>query len=798
MVMRVLLSFVAVVWVSQGIASDKGFQLGQKIAAEHAPCLPTSPDAVPQFKGTDLPQSQYSPETLTDQARAMTQTSEAGLLLLEVSREKIPYQLTADNPIIVEADKIVKDPLKVIEAVEDSFAKKKEMITSLHTCQESSQSFEVSFTRHLSQVRLIEKRQEFSHSRYWTTHDCCEGRYYNLPVRLLPSQEKQLTWVNGRNWHRDWAWNVFNYHRRDVLFHIGKGEIEKELSPWTSTTSEDWKKGVEEPFDAVMAPSNGEGGLFPHDVWVGGEEFEPYLNKAICTLSEHKCVAGEETRNIHNASIKRPCWAEQVTYACEYPSINTCQELRKQGCLQINGHCLQKIGANCALWEYQFQCTSEKQGLEGVSLKGKTPFCLDGSCVDTLWAPNGDMAEVLSKLAIFNSMAKDMDAENARVFRGRTEGCVKHKFGFTDCCRSLNGWGISMKMSKCTPEELRLSQLRAAKKCVAIGTYCAEKVGPVCIRHRTNFCCFESQLSRIVHEQGRAQLGIGWGTAKEPQCRALTIDELSRIDFEKLDLSELIHDLMASAKIPDTQAMGKQFLEDWKQRLPQFEAEKNKGNNPNLLIPLKEKKFVPPAPKLISIQMVAPPPRIDSPYRQSKLTNMYQVTQSLNADSLVGSWAWAFDRLFNQEIASGVPGVRELKNEIGWDQYYQKVVRGESFDKKAWEARIFKGVETWQKQTKAINRKLEIKPFPIDTSALMRLDKSVNKGQGVLLEIKSLDDIYDAIDADKKNHIPDIDKLRKAIGPGRVNYLPESPEYKHLLDEVNKWITYHYTPGASS
>lgn len=794
MVMRVLLSFVAVVWVSQGIASDKGFQLGQKIAAEHAPCLPTSPDAVPQFKGTDLPQSQYSPETLTDQARAMTQTSEAGLLLLEVSREKIPYQLTADNPIIVEADKIVKDPLKVIEAVENSFAKKKEMIRSLHTCQESSQSFEVSFTRHLSQVRLIEKREEFSHSRYWTTQDCCEGRYYNLPVRLLPSQEKQLTWVNGRNWHRDWAWNVFNYHRRDVLFHIGKGEIEKELSPWTSTTSEDWKKGVEEPSHAVMAPSNGEGGLFPHDVWVGGEEFEPYLNKAICTLSEHKCVAGEEIRNIHNASIKRPCWAEQVTYACEYPSINTCQELRKQGCLQINGHCIQKIGGNCALWEYQFQCTSEKQGLEGVSLKGKTPFCLDGSCVDTLWAPNGDMAEVLSKLAIFNSMAKDMDAENARVFRGRTEGCVKHKFGFTDCCRSLNGWGISMKMSKCTPEELRLSQLRAAKKCVAIGTYCAEKVGPVCIRHRTNFCCFESQLSRIVHEQGRAQLGIGWGTAIEPQCRALTIDELSRIDFEKLDLSELIHDLMASAKIPDTQAMGKQFLEDWKQRLPQFEAEKNKGNNPNLLIPSKEREFVPPAPKLITIQMPPPPPGPKNPYKESFIMTVYVSNMSQWFGlSIRNEWFGMLDANLKKEEEREVPGIKELRQTLSPSLASVYATRGGGA--------IISALEHYQTQHRPKSeaaQKLEIAPLDPHTSALMSLDKSAQKGQGILLEIKSLDDIYDAIEADKKNHIPDIDKLRKAIGPGRVNHLPESPEYKHLLDEVNKWITYRYAPGASS
>lgn len=51
-----------------------------------------------------------------------------------------------------------------------------------------------------------------------------------------------------------------------------------------------------------------------------------------------------------------------------------------------------------------------------------------------------------------------------------------------------------------------------------------------------------------MQEQGRAQLGIGWGGASSPDCRPLTLDEFKRIDFSKIDLEELFADMLKQGR----------------------------------------------------------------------------------------------------------------------------------------------------------------------------------------------------------------------------------------------------------
>lgn len=61
---------------------------------------------------------------------------------------------------------------------------------------------------------------------------------------------------------------------------------------------------------------------------------------------------------------------------------------------------------------------------------------------------------------------------------------------------------------------------------------------------RTNrYCCFNSILARIIHEQGRPQLGIPWRIGDvegQPNCRGFTPEELSSLDFSQIDLREYL------------------------------------------------------------------------------------------------------------------------------------------------------------------------------------------------------------------------------------------------------------------
>ena len=58
-----------------------------------------------------------------------------------------------------------------------------------------------------------------------------------------------------------------------------------------------------------------------------------------------------------------------------------------------------------------------------------------------------------------------------------------------------------------------------------------------------SYCCFNSRLSRILNEQGRAQIGRGWGSATRPDCGGFTLDQLQTLDFSRMDLSEFFAEI---------------------------------------------------------------------------------------------------------------------------------------------------------------------------------------------------------------------------------------------------------------
>lgn len=96
---------------------------------------------------------------------------------------------------------------------------------------------------------------------------------------------------------------------------------------------------------------------------------------------------------------------------------------------------------------------------------------------------------------------------------------------------------IAMDFLQCEPKEQTLMLKKGQNLCHYVGTYCSKKVG-VCIERKESYCCYNSPLARILQEQGRPQLGKSWGSAKAPLCEGFTQEELERLDFDAMDLSE--------------------------------------------------------------------------------------------------------------------------------------------------------------------------------------------------------------------------------------------------------------------
>ena len=116
---------------------------------------------------------------------------------------------------------------------------------------------------------------------------------------------------------------------------------------------------------------------------------------------------------------------------------------------------------------------------------------------------------------------------------------------------AFNPWSLAMtavmyiavSMMSCNAGEGKLAMKEGAQLCHTIGTWCSACIRVLgkcvsCIEHTTSKCCFNSRLAKMINEQGRAQLGMGWGVPKNPACSGFSVDQLQSIDFAKLDLTE--------------------------------------------------------------------------------------------------------------------------------------------------------------------------------------------------------------------------------------------------------------------
>lgn len=114
---------------------------------------------------------------------------------------------------------------------------------------------------------------------------------------------------------------------------------------------------------------------------------------------------------------------------------------------------------------------------------------------------------------------------------------------------------VVMELRSCEPEEQQLGMHRGANLCHFVGSYCSKKVLGACLETTESYCCYNSKLAKIINEQGKPQIGKGWGDAKNPSCGGFTVDEFQRVDFSRLDLTEFTADIMAASVLPNVEGL---------------------------------------------------------------------------------------------------------------------------------------------------------------------------------------------------------------------------------------------------
>lgn len=108
----------------------------------------------------------------------------------------------------------------------------------------------------------------------------------------------------------------------------------------------------------------------------------------------------------------------------------------------------------------------------------------------------------------------------------------------------------------CDQSELQLGADRELKKTKYIGPYCSQDTFFGCWEHTHVYCSFNAPLPRIIQEQVRPQLGMSWGTAKNPNCSGIPVKRLEEVDWSRVDLGEWTNMLDVTGHMPENKSLG--------------------------------------------------------------------------------------------------------------------------------------------------------------------------------------------------------------------------------------------------
>lgn len=498
------------------------------------------------------------------------QNSKYGKDLVETHKIRKPYILGDTEPFMVRSEDAHKHPERAFEQTEE--VQESDGYT-IETCEECPQ--EEFFVK----ARKTKKRYVYLGKAPYITaaQNCNNHGYLTIRVEIIDESDElfredgtfqNITHISTNQWGGAYIDEVYSVNGVNVTL---RKTIQQNGHPWIHPMCYLVPTLQNHVVSAATLISKLLGGAEDEDIYWGEignahlthrvvndtethywilddacQHYEKLAEQGLCRY--HSMVADPPGDKYWKGKKINGSWGQTVTYACRAGCKDTCQALRARGCTRLaNPECLKKVEDKCVRWRWKFKC-KDRIGMTKHKFSKQNPFCFEGNCIDSNYESDKDMIEALGYLSILEEARKELDGTaNISVFKGQAYSCTRFPLSFKDCC-GCNGWGISMGLAGCDEDSKTVAKLRVSGKCVQIGTYCAEyvKVGlaKFCLRKKTVFCCFGSKFAKLLQEQGKPQLGLNFGTPECPDCRGFTADELSKIDFSKLDLTEITNDIM--------------------------------------------------------------------------------------------------------------------------------------------------------------------------------------------------------------------------------------------------------------
>jgi conjugal transfer mating pair stabilization protein TraN len=283
------------------------------------------------------------------------------------------------------------------------------------------------------------------------------------------------------------------------------------------------------------------------------------IKDQFCEIVSEECVEPAKTKQINGKDIYKECWKWDRKYQCRTgTSIDECKDYKEKGCKELNRQCVHQEDGRCEHYVVKFECDEKTvEQIDCIASK----FCIGGNCEEQVRNVNTNFGLAASYLGALSQMGKDqkgctcnkeidptctthsVNDDGCMLFKGEESVCRKYTGEF-NCCANR---GFLRKIASCNEEEKALSRKKEARLCHFVGTYAGKGLIEK-FKKKSSYCCFNSPIARIIQEQGRSQLGKDWGDPRSPNCNPLTLAEIKKIDFSKIDFSELYADLKQKAK----------------------------------------------------------------------------------------------------------------------------------------------------------------------------------------------------------------------------------------------------------
>mgnify|MGYP000672184857 CR=1 FL=1 len=240
---------------------------------------------------------------------------------------------------------------------------------------------------------------------------------------------------------------------------------------------------------------------------------------------------------------------------------NDCSALEARAeCTFDHDECL-STDANglCNVYDRWFKCTTTPSGPPPppAYVCAGDLYCIDGECTSVSREASTEFTDAMVAMNVMGELCDGFNPNELKIFSGENLKCTKKIFGLSNCC---SGKGVPLLTPwLCNSQDRDVDKKADAGLCHYVGTYCSDKILGVCVTRKQSYCCYGSKLVRILNEQGKAQLGMQWGTPKTPDCEGFLIAQFQQLDLSRMDFSEVYAEFVDAAKLPDEIEMSLQI-----------------------------------------------------------------------------------------------------------------------------------------------------------------------------------------------------------------------------------------------